>query len=457
MVGCTSLGSFSARFTELVGETPSAYRARDHRALATIPACFADAAEPAAAGTEQVSEKRRGRVSGRLLRHGTHRDPLLPRRPRPGRRARVLPRRTRPRGPQRRRIRRHALADRRHADASPTSRSACCCPGGPAAPPSDVEAAIEMTRKGIMPGLIFVTRTSTRRSRSSAARASRSPGADRPAVRGARLRVRRPVRQPHPLHPAPEGLSALRPRSGFAAMRSPRARAHRRGRGAVRLARGLVGEARREPLGQIEPRPGRQHVGPQRAPATRPTRRPEMSRLVARSSRWPSGSRAGSTSSHMCRTTISASRCRRAGGQPAPAPNTQASSPPATSNGSRWLSKASSSPRSCSSPATCSSSGSYATPVSRPYAAAKTAERIAWLDQRGRRVPAQHLLGGTGGGGVGHLAVRRSRTAAQCPYDRRGAGPRGSGRIPRGKHGGQHRPGRAARQGVRGQVAEARS
>src|SRR4026209_749100 len=38
LVGCTSLGSFSARFTELVGETPSAYRARDHRALATVPA-----------------------------------------------------------------------------------------------------------------------------------------------------------------------------------------------------------------------------------------------------------------------------------------------------------------------------------------------------------------------------------------------------------------------------------
>ena len=32
-VGCTSLGSFSARFTQLVGETPTAYRARDHGAL----------------------------------------------------------------------------------------------------------------------------------------------------------------------------------------------------------------------------------------------------------------------------------------------------------------------------------------------------------------------------------------------------------------------------------------
>jgi AraC-like DNA-binding protein len=40
-VGCTSLGSFSARFTELVGETPTAYRARDHGALAGVPGCIA--------------------------------------------------------------------------------------------------------------------------------------------------------------------------------------------------------------------------------------------------------------------------------------------------------------------------------------------------------------------------------------------------------------------------------
>jgi AraC-like DNA-binding protein len=40
-VGCTSLGSFSARFTELVGETPSAYRARDHQELRDLPACHA--------------------------------------------------------------------------------------------------------------------------------------------------------------------------------------------------------------------------------------------------------------------------------------------------------------------------------------------------------------------------------------------------------------------------------
>ena len=40
-VGCTSLGSFSSRFTELVGETPSAYRARSHEDGASIPACMA--------------------------------------------------------------------------------------------------------------------------------------------------------------------------------------------------------------------------------------------------------------------------------------------------------------------------------------------------------------------------------------------------------------------------------
>ncbi len=38
-VGCTSLGSFSSRFTEIVGETPSQYRARDHRELEVVPSC----------------------------------------------------------------------------------------------------------------------------------------------------------------------------------------------------------------------------------------------------------------------------------------------------------------------------------------------------------------------------------------------------------------------------------
>ncbi len=40
-VGCTSLGSFSARFTQVVGETPTGYRARDHRDLVSVPGCIA--------------------------------------------------------------------------------------------------------------------------------------------------------------------------------------------------------------------------------------------------------------------------------------------------------------------------------------------------------------------------------------------------------------------------------
>jgi transcriptional regulator GlxA family with amidase domain len=40
-VGCTSLGSFSARFTALMGVTPSDYRAQSHEERRGIPACVA--------------------------------------------------------------------------------------------------------------------------------------------------------------------------------------------------------------------------------------------------------------------------------------------------------------------------------------------------------------------------------------------------------------------------------
>ena len=43
-VGCSSLGTFSTRFTELVGETPSAYKARDHAWSEPLPACLIRAA-----------------------------------------------------------------------------------------------------------------------------------------------------------------------------------------------------------------------------------------------------------------------------------------------------------------------------------------------------------------------------------------------------------------------------
>jgi AraC-like DNA-binding protein len=40
-VGCSSLGTFSSRFTELVGVPPSTYRREAARATAGIPACVA--------------------------------------------------------------------------------------------------------------------------------------------------------------------------------------------------------------------------------------------------------------------------------------------------------------------------------------------------------------------------------------------------------------------------------
>lgn len=54
-VGCTSLGSFSSRFTEIVGETPSQYRAHDHRAREVIPACVSQVASRPQRRSRQVS------------------------------------------------------------------------------------------------------------------------------------------------------------------------------------------------------------------------------------------------------------------------------------------------------------------------------------------------------------------------------------------------------------------
>ncbi len=53
-VGCTSLGSFSSRFTELVGESPSAYRARRHEDGRRHPALRRQ--DPHATGQEWRSE-----------------------------------------------------------------------------------------------------------------------------------------------------------------------------------------------------------------------------------------------------------------------------------------------------------------------------------------------------------------------------------------------------------------
>ena len=61
MVGCTSLGSFSSRFAELVGETPSAYRSREHRAVTAMPGCVAKVrTRPARNRPSRIGEAARG-------------------------------------------------------------------------------------------------------------------------------------------------------------------------------------------------------------------------------------------------------------------------------------------------------------------------------------------------------------------------------------------------------------
>jgi AraC-like DNA-binding protein len=61
-VGCTSLGSFSARFTELAGETPTAYRARDHSELVGVPGCIARELTRPTSRPRQTAETRRARA-----------------------------------------------------------------------------------------------------------------------------------------------------------------------------------------------------------------------------------------------------------------------------------------------------------------------------------------------------------------------------------------------------------
>ncbi|HWM17576.1 MAG TPA: helix-turn-helix transcriptional regulator [Microbacterium sp.] len=58
-VGCTSLGSFSSRFAEIIGITPSAYRAREHDAVKAMPACVAKShTRPARQASSRIEEVR---------------------------------------------------------------------------------------------------------------------------------------------------------------------------------------------------------------------------------------------------------------------------------------------------------------------------------------------------------------------------------------------------------------
>jgi AraC-like DNA-binding protein len=59
-VGCTSLGSFSSRFTEIVGQTPSEYRGHDQTAFdASVPPCAAKVGtRPRRAGSKKPEAAR---------------------------------------------------------------------------------------------------------------------------------------------------------------------------------------------------------------------------------------------------------------------------------------------------------------------------------------------------------------------------------------------------------------
>lgn len=60
-VGCTSLGSFSASFTQIVGMPPSEYRRQEHDAIRAMPSCVVKArARPERTSPSRIGEARRG-------------------------------------------------------------------------------------------------------------------------------------------------------------------------------------------------------------------------------------------------------------------------------------------------------------------------------------------------------------------------------------------------------------
>ena len=127
-VGCTSLGSFSSRFAEIVGETPTVVP----RATSTTP-------------SRRCRRASRWRTRARRARHraGSEKRPRRPRRSvadmtialqytqhhrqRRRRVDRLLPRRARPRGAERRRLGRATAGSRSAATRSPDSGSCSRC------------------------------------------------------------------------------------------------------------------------------------------------------------------------------------------------------------------------------------------------------------------------------------------------------------------------------------------
>lgn len=59
-VGCTSLGSFSASFAVIVGESPRVYAGRSHAAVEAMPACVAKLqTRPVRQARQRIEQERR--------------------------------------------------------------------------------------------------------------------------------------------------------------------------------------------------------------------------------------------------------------------------------------------------------------------------------------------------------------------------------------------------------------
>lgn len=202
-VGCTSLGSFSTRFTELVGENPSSYRARDHEDGAAVPACIAKI------HTRPVRNGEAGAAPGRSLGGmdirlsqcfiavddhdkaiAFYRDVLgLEVRNDVGFEGMRWVTVGAPSQPDVNIVLEPPLAD-------------------PNASSADRQAMAELMAKGLLRGVIFATDDCDAAfERVSAAAWGGVAGADGPALRRPRLRVPRSGRQPGAVHPGPREVT----------------------------------------------------------------------------------------------------------------------------------------------------------------------------------------------------------------------------------------------------------
>ena len=140
-----SLGTFSTRFTELVGVPPSVYKQQAARRAGRRAVVRGQAGHADRSGIEKHGR----RPSPSVLAMDINIHTTLPPARRPRRRCRVLLRQARLRAAQRRRLQRHALAHRRPARPARASTWCCSRPGADPGVTEDERRTItEMMAKG---------------------------------------------------------------------------------------------------------------------------------------------------------------------------------------------------------------------------------------------------------------------------------------------------------------------